>query len=289
MRIGIVCHAGFGGSGVIATELGLALAARGHEAHFFSPAPPVRFHAEPRVTFHPVPNPTHPLFPGGEYAIALASKLVEVTARERLELLHLHYAIPHAVSAQLARRLLGRSAPRLVTTLHGTDVLTFGADPAFAPVLRAAVAESDAITVPSKFLRDETTRIFRVDSEVVSNFVNVIPSPETGEGGRAAKSKSRSCEAAEASEAAQRARRDEPAIRPGEGERPNPAVTPSYGFRTQLYVSTIDALRSTTSKSSGVIALNECESIPSDAHFAVESRSSLKVSAMLPPSLSSMP
>jgi N-acetyl-alpha-D-glucosaminyl L-malate synthase BshA len=178
VKIGVVCHAGFGGSGVIATELGLALAARGHELHFFAPEPPVRFHAASRVTFHAVPNPVHPLFPGGEYGIALASKLVEVVARERLELLHLHYAIPHAVSAMLARQVLG--ALKVVTTLHGTDVLTFGEDAAFAPVLRKAVGESDAVTVPSEFLRDAAVKAFGVRAQVVPNFVDTQtfrPSP----------------------------------------------------------------------------------------------------------------
>ncbi|MFT3843080.1 MAG: N-acetyl-alpha-D-glucosaminyl L-malate synthase BshA [Myxococcaceae bacterium] len=185
MKIGVVCHAGFGGSGVIATELGLALAARGHELHFFAPAPPVRFHAAPKVTFHEVPNPVHPLFPGGEYAIALASKLVQTIAREKIEVLHLHYAIPHAVSAMLAKQLLGTL--KVVTTLHGTDVLTFGEDSAFAPVLRAAVGASDAVTVPSKFLRDEARKAFGVEAEVVPNFVDTAvfsPGPLTSPRGR---------------------------------------------------------------------------------------------------------
>jgi N-acetyl-alpha-D-glucosaminyl L-malate synthase BshA len=180
VKIGIVCHAGFGGSGVIATELGLSLADKGHEVHLFSPAPPVRFHAARGVTMHEVSNPVHPLFPGGEYAIALASKLVQVIAREGIEVLHLHYAIPHAVSAQLARGLLGVAAPKLVTTLHGTDVLTFGEDAAFSTVVKAAVAQSDVVTTPSKFLAAEAAKAFGVEAKVVPNFVDTKafhPSP----------------------------------------------------------------------------------------------------------------
>ncbi len=175
LRIGMVCHSGFGGSGVIATELGLRLAERAHEVHFIAASPPPRLTPNPRVIFHAVHSPTYPLFPGGEYALALASRLVEVSRRERLDLLHVHYAIPHAASAMLARQVLGAAAPKLVTTLHGTDVISFGDDPAFAPVVGPAVAASDAITAPSRFLQGEAVRVLKLAPaavEVVPNFVD---------------------------------------------------------------------------------------------------------------------
>jgi L-malate glycosyltransferase len=173
LRLGIVCHASFGGSGVIATELGLCLAARGHQVHFFCAGAPPRLALAPGLTLHTVASPTHPLFPQGEFALALASALAEGCARERLQVLHVHYGIPFAVSAYLARALLGERAPRLVTTLHGTDVSTFGLEPALAPVLRLAVASSEAVTVPSlhqQALARHHLGLSRV--EVVGDFVD---------------------------------------------------------------------------------------------------------------------
>ncbi len=174
-RIGLTCHANFGGSGVIATELGLALAARGHEVHFICAHAPPRLVEAPHVTLHEVPNPTHPLFPHGEFTLALASRLAEVSAQYALELLHVHYAIPLATSALLARELLGPRAPKLVTTVHGTDVLTLGLEPAFRPLVRQALLHSDLVTAPSRFLarvaHDELD-LGATAVEVLSNFVD---------------------------------------------------------------------------------------------------------------------
>ncbi len=175
MKVGLACHATLGGSGVIATGLGHALARAGHDVHFFCADVPPRLDlTAPNVTLHRVASPVHALFPGGEYALALASKLAEVAARERLDVLHVHYAIPHATSAFLARAMLGPQAPRLVTTLHGTDVLTLGVDPALHPVLKHSVLASDALTVPTRFLRDEVQRNFgpHAPVDVIGNFVD---------------------------------------------------------------------------------------------------------------------
>jgi N-acetyl-alpha-D-glucosaminyl L-malate synthase BshA len=175
MRIGLTCHANFGGSGVIATELGLALAERGHDVHVVTAHAPPRLREATHVTLHVVESPTHPLFPHGEYALALASKLAEVCRTHALEVLHVHYAIPLATSALLACQLLGEDAPRLVTTVHGTDVLTLGQDPAFKPLVRQALLGSDLVTAPSRFLAQAAERDFALAGksvEVVSNFVD---------------------------------------------------------------------------------------------------------------------
>lgn len=152
MKLGITCHASFGGSGVIATELALALAAHGHEVHLVAAHAPPRLppHPVPGLTLHEVKNPTHPLFPHGEYTLALASKLAELGPH--LDVLHVHYAIPLATSATLANDLLGGKAPKLVTTVHGTDVLTLGLEPAFRPLVRQALERSALVTAPSEWL-----------------------------------------------------------------------------------------------------------------------------------------
>lgn len=183
MRIGLTCHANFGGSGVIATELGLALAHRGHDVHFICAHAPPRLVDSPHVTLHEVINPTHPLFPHGEFTLALAAKLAEVSRAEQLELLHVHYAIPLATSALLARELLGADAPRLVTTVHGTDVLTLGLEPAFKPLVRQALLRSDLVTAPSRFLADAAQRDFELAAPVavVSNFVDTARFAPAGE------------------------------------------------------------------------------------------------------------
>jgi len=170
MRIGLVCHANFGGSGVIATELGLALARRGHQVHFIAASAPPRLIDAPNVTLHRVTTPTHPLFPHGEFGLALASRLIELGPS--LDLLHVHYAIPLATSAVLARDVLGTRAPRLVTTVHGTDVLTLGTEPAFEPMVRHALRRSDAVTAPSSFLAARARELARVSVETISNFVD---------------------------------------------------------------------------------------------------------------------
>jgi N-acetyl-alpha-D-glucosaminyl L-malate synthase BshA len=166
MRVGLVCHATLGGSGVIATELGHALAQRGHEVHFISAGPPPRLR---EGTLHVVTTPVHALFPGGEYALALASKLAELAPK--LDVVHVHYAIPHATSAALMRQMVG-PRPRIVTTLHGTDVLTLGRDPALQPVLTHSLRSSDALTAPTRYLRDEISKTFGLQAEVIGNFVD---------------------------------------------------------------------------------------------------------------------
>ncbi|MFT3708629.1 MAG: glycosyltransferase [Archangium sp.] len=170
MIIGFVCHANFGGSGVIATELGLALARRGHEVHFVCASRPPRLGDAKNVTFHQVTTPTHPLFPHGEFGLALASKLIELGTQ--LDVVHVHYAIPLATSAVLAREALGSKAPALITTVHGTDVLTVGAEPAFEPMVRHALLRSDAVTAPSVFLATRAQTSSGVKVEAISNFVD---------------------------------------------------------------------------------------------------------------------
>ena len=165
LRIGLVCHPTLGGSGVIATELAEQLVQRGHEVHVISSARPPRL---VKAELHVVKAPKHELFPGGEYTLALASKLAELSPR--LDVIHVHYAIPHAPSAYLARQL--SPGPKHVTTLHGTDVLTLGRDPALHPVLKLAISTSDAVTTPTKWLAGEALGTFGVRAEVIGNFVD---------------------------------------------------------------------------------------------------------------------
>jgi N-acetyl-alpha-D-glucosaminyl L-malate synthase BshA len=178
LNIGITCFPTFGGSGIVATEIGLAMARRGHKVHFISRALPVRLHpATDGVYFHEVTESAHPVLePGGAYPLALASKIIEVAGYEKLDLLHVHYAVPHATAAFLARQVLGASAPRLVTTLHGTDITLVGSDPSYLPITRFSVQQSDAVTVPSAFLREETRQRLDLDEriplEVIPNFVD---------------------------------------------------------------------------------------------------------------------
>jgi N-acetyl-alpha-D-glucosaminyl L-malate synthase BshA len=177
MRIGITCFPTFGGSGIIATEIGLALARRGHAIHFICADIPWRFddYVE-NVFFHEVEGRDYPLFDHSPYALALTSKMVEVATFENLDLLHVHYAIPHAASAYLARQILGPVAPRIVTTLHGTDITVVGSDRSFLPITRFAIEQSDAVTVPSHDLRRATYDLLGVSPstaiEVIPNFVD---------------------------------------------------------------------------------------------------------------------
>lgn len=191
MRIGITCFPTFGGSGIIATEIGLALGRRGHEVHFICADVPRRYDGlAERVYFHEVEARDYPLFDQSPYTLALTSKMVEVARQHRLELLHVHYAIPHAASAYLARQILasdpapGTRAPRIVTTLHGTDITIVGSDPSFLPITRFAIEQSDAVTVPSHDLRRATYERLGVaaatEIEVVPNFVDTdrfVPPP----------------------------------------------------------------------------------------------------------------
>jgi N-acetyl-alpha-D-glucosaminyl L-malate synthase BshA len=178
MKIGITCYPTYGGSGALATELGLALARRGHEVHFITYAYPFRLrgYAE-RVFFHEVDTVTgrYPLFDHYPYSLALASKQYEVARREGLEVLHVHYAIPHATTAYLAREMLRAERPlRIVTTLHGTDITLVGQELSFFQITKFSIERSDAVTAVSRYLRDETVRAFGIEREiaVIPNFVN---------------------------------------------------------------------------------------------------------------------
>ena len=177
MKIGITCYPTYGGSGVVATELGIELAERGHEIHFISYAQPFRLAGrESRIRFHEVPVTNYPLFEFPPYDLALATRMAEVAEYSDLDLLHVHYAIPHSVSALLARQMLARTGRRLpfVTTLHGTDITLVGADRAYLPITRYAIEESDGVTAISDYLRQKTVDTFGVQREiaVISNFVN---------------------------------------------------------------------------------------------------------------------
>src|SRR5260221_4564418 len=176
MRIGIVCYPTYGGSGAVATELGLALAGRGHDVHFISYALPFRLRFNERVTFHEVKIGSYPLFEHPPYSLALAVMLHEVAVKEKLDLIHAHYAIPHATSGWMAQQLLAdtRYLP-IVTTLHGTDITLVGQDPSYFTITRFSIEKSDAVTAVSKYLRDETYRAFgcgQCDLRVIPNFIS---------------------------------------------------------------------------------------------------------------------
>ncbi len=172
--IGITCYPSAGGSGVIASELGVNLARSGYEVHFITSALPLRLRRFDRnVFFHKVDTVSYPVFLGDPYTLALATVMSEVAARHRLDILHVHYAIPHAASAYLARAMLG-GRPRVITTLHGTDVTLVGQEPSFLPITRFLIERSDAVTAVSGWLRDETRRVFATerDIDVIPNFVD---------------------------------------------------------------------------------------------------------------------
>ncbi len=177
MKIGITCYPTYGGSGVVATELGIELAARGHEVHFITYQQPFRLTGrEQGISYHEVAVPSYPLFEYPPYDLALATRMSEVGEYYGLDLLHVHYAIPHSVSALLARQMLAARGRRLpfVTTLHGTDITLVGQDRSYLPVTRFAIENSDGVTAISDYLREETVREFSVARpiEVVPNFVN---------------------------------------------------------------------------------------------------------------------
>jgi N-acetyl-alpha-D-glucosaminyl L-malate synthase BshA len=178
MRIGIVCYPTFGGSGVLATELGKALADKGHSVHFITYQQPVRLNVfSANVYYHEVRVPTYPLFDYPPYEVALSSTMVDVILNHDLDLLHVHYAIPHASAAYLAKKIVekqGRKIP-VITTLHGTDITLVGKDKTYAPVVTFSINESDAITAVSDNLRRETFNSFSItkDIEVIYNFVDV--------------------------------------------------------------------------------------------------------------------
>jgi L-malate glycosyltransferase len=177
MRIGITCYPTYGGSGVVATELGIELAALGHEMHFISYSQPFRLSGRSDgIFYHEVPVSNYPLFEFPPYDLALASRMAEVAEFYELDLLHVHYAIPHSVSALLARQMLATRGRRLpfVTTLHGTDITLVGLDRSYLRITRHAIQESDGVTSISNYLKEVTIADFGVDRpiEVISNFVN---------------------------------------------------------------------------------------------------------------------
>lgn len=177
MKIGIVCYPTYGGSGVIATELGLGLARRGHEVHFITYRRPVRLaHFHENVFYHEVDNEDYPLFEYPPYDTALTSSIVDVVQYHNIELLHVHYAIPHAAVAYMAKKILlsqGRYVP-VITTLHGTDITLVGNNRAFAPVVEFSINKSDGVTAVSESLKKDTQRLFNIerDIRVVYNFID---------------------------------------------------------------------------------------------------------------------
>jgi N-acetyl-alpha-D-glucosaminyl L-malate synthase BshA len=180
MRIGITCYPTYGGSGAVATELGLDLARRGHEVHFISYASPFRLRGySERVYFHEVETRMgrYPLFEHYPYSLALASKQYEVAKNQELDILHVHYAIPHATTAFLAKEMLeGEREIKVITTLHGTDITLVGQEASFYQITKFSIEKSDEVTAVSDFLRDETYRAFgcvSCDLRVIPNFVNL--------------------------------------------------------------------------------------------------------------------
>ncbi len=177
MKIGIVCYPTFGGSGVVATELGTALAAKGHQVHFISYSQPVRLDFfSGNLFYHEVNVSDYPLFDYPPYELVLASKLVDVVKYEKLDLLHVHYAIPHASAAYMAKQILASQGINIpfITTLHGTDITLVGKDPSFEPVITFAINQSDAVTAVSQSLKDDTYTNFpnvKKDIHVIPNFI----------------------------------------------------------------------------------------------------------------------
>jgi len=175
MKIGITCYPTYGGSGVVATELGMELAARGHEVHFISYAPPIRLtDTNDRIQFHEVEISSYPLFDHAPYALSLAVKMMEVAETESLDLLHVHYAIPHSVSAFLARSMAAPRRLPFITTLHGTDITLVGNDRSFLPITKFSIEQSDGVTAISHYLKQRTLEDFDIKHpiEVIPNFVN---------------------------------------------------------------------------------------------------------------------
>ena len=191
MRIGITCYPTYGGSGVVATELGIELSNRGHQVHFISYSQPFRLSGrDDGIFYHEVPVSSYPLFEFPPYDLALASRMAEVAEFYELDLLHVHYAIPHSVSALLARQMLAAKGRRLpfVTTLHGTDITLVGLDRGYLPITRHAIEESDGVTSISNYLKERTLEYFQITRpiETITNFVNCnVYKPVTDEAVRA--------------------------------------------------------------------------------------------------------
>jgi N-acetyl-alpha-D-glucosaminyl L-malate synthase BshA len=190
MRIGITCYPTYGGSGIVATELGLELALRGHEVHFISYANPIRLDPDtPGIYYHEVEVSTYPLFQYPPYTLALASRMAEVAERHSLDLLHVHYAIPHSISALLAQQMITTRRLPFITTLHGTDITLVGTDRSYFPITKFSIERSDGVTTISEYMRQRTIEFFGVRNpiEVIHNFVNCSlyrPDPEAQRKGR---------------------------------------------------------------------------------------------------------
>jgi len=180
VNIGIICYASIGGSGIVATELGKSLASRGHHVHVLSSDTPFRLgEYQPGLSFHRVETPNYPLFREPQYLLALANKIVQVSRDERLDIIHAHYAVPHATAAYLARQILGAAnggkVPRVITTLHGTDITLLGADRSYKEIVAFSIAQSDGVTAVSESLKADTYREFghTRDIRVIPNFIDV--------------------------------------------------------------------------------------------------------------------
>jgi N-acetyl-alpha-D-glucosaminyl L-malate synthase BshA len=178
MNIGIVCYPTFGGSGVVATELAKGLAQRGHNVHMISYARPARLDSfQTNITYHEVDLSTYPLFEFPPYDLALANLMVNLIQYEKIDVMHVHYAIPHATSAYLAKQILEEKAPNvaIITTLHGTDITLIGSDPSYKQVVDFSINQSDGVTAVSEYLKDETYRLFNIKKEikVIPNFIDL--------------------------------------------------------------------------------------------------------------------
>lgn len=175
MNIGIICYPTYGGSGVVATELGISLAKKGHQVHFISYAVPFRLQGfVPNVYFHEVPVSIYPLFKYPSYDLALSAKMMEVAEQHNLDIFHVHYAIPHAACAYLTHQMMGNKSPKVITTLHGTDITLVGQDKSFFPITKFSIEQSDGVTVVSNYLKTETEKVFGIqrDIRVIPNFVD---------------------------------------------------------------------------------------------------------------------
>ena len=188
MRVGITCYPTYGGSGIVATELGLELATRGHEVHFITYANPIRLDPDtPRVHYHEVEVSTYPLFQYPPYSLALASRMAEIAEHHKLDLLHVHYAIPHSISALLAQQMTTRRRLPFITTLHGTDITLVGTDRSYFPITKFSIERSDGVTTISEYMRRRTEDFFGITKpiQVIHNFVNCElyrPCPRPREG-----------------------------------------------------------------------------------------------------------
>lgn len=177
MNIGITCYPSAGGSGIVATELGLKLAERGHQVHFISSEAPFRLNTYvENVFYHPIQATSYPLFKSPPYTLPLAVKMVDVAKHYKLDVMHVHYAIPHATSAYLAKQILNKEgvAPKIITTLHGTDITLVGLDQSFYDIVRFSIEESDGVTAVSNYLAGETSREFKIKRkiETIYNFID---------------------------------------------------------------------------------------------------------------------